>query len=78
MGELGDPLKPGGWELRSVEVVGSEVQVPEGGQIEKRRLFKPRSPKSREVTRLSRWPQRTPVQRQQSVPALHDRKATME
>jgi len=38
MGEFSELLKPGEWELRSIEVVRTEVQVPEGGQIEKRRL----------------------------------------
>ena len=38
MGEFSELLKPGEWELRSIEVVRTEVQVPEGGQFEKRRL----------------------------------------
>jgi len=34
VGESGEPLEPGGWELGHVEVVAGEVEVGERGQAE--------------------------------------------
>lgn len=38
MGEVGEPLEPGGRQLRGAEVVVGEVQVPERREAEDRRM----------------------------------------
>lgn len=38
MGELGEPLEPISRELGLVETVLGQVQVPQGGQVEERRV----------------------------------------
>lgn len=38
VGELGEPLEPDGRELRLVEAVEGEVQVPQGGELKERRV----------------------------------------
>lgn len=38
VGELGEPLEPDGRELRLIEAVEGEVQVPQGGELKKRRV----------------------------------------
>lgn len=38
MGETGELLKPGGWDFGKTEVVSTQVETPEGGQIEEHRM----------------------------------------
>jgi hypothetical protein len=38
MRELGEALEPRGWELRSVEVVPGEIEVPNGGEAKDSRI----------------------------------------
>uniref|UniRef100_A0A0E0MKS3 Uncharacterized protein n=1 Tax=Oryza punctata TaxID=4537 RepID=A0A0E0MKS3_ORYPU len=68
VGELGEQLETGGWELRCTEIIGGDVEV-----LQRACSSWPRN--SRKVIRPSPPPQRTPFQWQQSVPATHDRKA---